>query len=95
MQKTTTAGTPPTSEPPHPPAEGPATRLLALLPNPIPPWPLLLALVAILGTVTIIALAILHSIGPTLATAGALSSVIGAGIHWSKRHTRGRAKTRP
>ncbi|MET8847982.1 hypothetical protein [Amycolatopsis sp. NPDC004625] len=96
METTKTAVTPPELEPqPAIPNDSMAARLLALLPTPIPPWPLLLALVAALGNVTVIVLAIVHSIGPTLATAGALSSVIGAAIHWSKRHTRGRTNVRP
>ncbi|WP_146073621.1 hypothetical protein [Amycolatopsis sp. CA-126428] len=79
----------------HRRAGGRPAACVAAPPHPIPPWPLLLALVAVLGTVTIIVLAIVHSIAPSLATAGAVSSVIGAGIHWSKRHTRGRTNTRP
>jgi len=96
VENTNPADTPPEPQPQQPATTVPvAPRLLALLPTPLPTWPLLLALVAVLGTVTIIVLAVVHSIGPTLATAGALSSVVGAGIHWSKHHPRGRSNTRP
>ncbi|WP_086846579.1 hypothetical protein [Amycolatopsis kentuckyensis] len=96
MQNITTAATPPDPQP-QPPTAGVllAARLVALLPRRIPPWLPLLALFAVIGTVATIVLAIVHSIGPTLATAGALSSATGAGIHWRNRHTGDRANTRP
>lgn len=64
-----------------------AARLLALLPQPLPLWPLLLALIAVLATLAGVVLAVVWIAGPALATCGVISSVVGTWVHRSKRHT--------
>ncbi|MEV6621054.1 hypothetical protein AB0M83_02600 [Amycolatopsis sp. NPDC051106] len=89
MDNTKPAATPPEPESHQCTTAGTsvAARLLALLPHPIPPWPLLLALVAALVTLAVIVLAVVRATGPALATCGVISSVVGTWVHRGKRQT--------